>query len=508
MPAATSWLMKRIGNRLWMGNNLAWLDLRDNSYHPLDIPDSFKELRGYSIYDMQQAGEYLWMMGESGVYRMDAETHITDRYWSGGEGDKYLPCDDFRHLYQESDSSWWFATASGLLHLNPQNHNYRLYSTADGLPNNKCHAVIPDENGFLWVSSDNGIIQFEKSTGRLRVYSEKDGLGLNEFNRLSYYKDTEGTLYFGGINGGVSFHPRTFAKAFETSPKVHLVVTECSLSGKRSLSEKDLRAAYLTNGNIEIDPSYPSLRLRFALTDYTQPQKTVYRYKIDDAQEWQEMKDGELQLTGLSYGAHTLHVFARTMNGFTAPETQIRLIVLRPFYLKLWFLITILLLLAGGWGVYKKRYRPAIPSGHTAAQQTFVESETTPTQPALFPITTVAPERKVHMPKQDDSAFLERLEGLVLQHLEDVEFDAEALGKAVGLSTSQLHRRLTTLTGLSSGRYIYSVRLREAMRRIVQTKLTISEIAYQTGFSDPAYFTRLFTRTYQHPPSYFREPGS
>ena len=506
LPQSTAWMVQRIGDRLWVGNPLGWVDIRDNSYHLYEDYGSFPEARAHSIYDLQEAGGNLWSLNEAGLYKLNAQYQMVERYWSGGVGVHYLPCDDFRHLYQESDTSWWFATASGLLHLNPQTHHYRLYTTADGLPNNKCHAVIPDENGCLWVSSDNGIIQFEKSTGRLRVYYESDGLELNEFNRLSYYKDTEGRLYFGGINGGVSFHPDEFAKAFDSIPHVRLVVTECNLSGN-GLEKSDLRAAYARNGMIEVDPSYPFLQMRFALTDYDQSSKTVYRYKVDDAEAWQEMRDGELELAGLSYGAHTLHVEARTIHGFTAPELQIQLSILRPFYLKWWFLIIVLGALCGsGWTVYRKARRAIMP-GQTARQGAVVVGEASPLNAIAEPEKRVEAEGKVLLQKQEDVAFLERLENLVRLHMGNAEFDASALSKAIGISPSQLHRRITTLTGLSTGRYIYSVRLKEAMVQIVSTNMTISEIAYRTGFADPAYFTRLFTKMYQHPPSYFRENG-
>ena len=106
--------------------------------------------------------------------------------------------------------------------------------------------------------------------------------------------------------------------------------------------------------------------------------------------------------------------------------------------------------------------------------------------------------------KPEDKAFLERIQAIVLEHLDKTEFDVKMLSKMIGLSETQLHRRLTALTGLSTGRYIYSIRLQEAKQRIEQTNLTISEIAYQTGFSDPAYFTRLFTKMFKYPPSHFR----
>ncbi|HLP93853.1 MAG TPA: ATP-binding protein [Saprospiraceae bacterium] len=110
-----------------------------------------------------------------------------------------------------------------------------------------------------------------------------------------------------------------------------------------------------------------------------------------------------------------------------------------------------------------------------------------------------------------DMEFLNKVRDVIREHLDQPEFDGNELARKIGFSTSQLHRKLTALTGLPAGRYIYQIRLGIARDMLKRKDLSISEVAYQTGFSDPAYFTKLFTKTFGQSPRKYRseesEPG-
>lgn len=100
--------------------------------------------------------------------------------------------------------------------------------------------------------------------------------------------------------------------------------------------------------------------------------------------------------------------------------------------------------------------------------------------------------------------FLNKARIAILANLEKAEFDGAMLARILGFSNSQLHRKLTALTGLSAGRYIHQVRLESARELLRRKELSVSDVAYQTGFSDPAYFTRLFTKTFGQSPREYR----
>lgn len=71
------------------------------------------------------------------------------------------------------------------------------------------------------------------------------------------------------------------------------------------------------------------------------------------------------------------------------------------------------------------------------------------------------------------------------------------------MSRTQLHRNLTALTSLSTTGFTHSVRLHKA-QELLQTdgdELTVAEIAYQVGYSSPAYFSKIFSDHFGYPPT-------
>jgi AraC-like DNA-binding protein len=67
----------------------------------------------------------------------------------------------------------------------------------------------------------------------------------------------------------------------------------------------------------------------------------------------------------------------------------------------------------------------------------------------------------------------------------------------------QLYRKLKNLTSLAGNEFIRSIRLQQAKILLESAQLNISEVAYQVGFNDPAYFTRAFKKQYGRTPKSF-----
>lgn len=99
--------------------------------------------------------------------------------------------------------------------------------------------------------------------------------------------------------------------------------------------------------------------------------------------------------------------------------------------------------------------------------------------------------------------FLAKATQVVIEHVEDPEFDVEHLEQAMDMSKMQLYRKLKMLTSLAGNEFIRSIRLQQARLLLEKGQLNVSEIAYQVGFNDPAYFTRAFKKQYGFAPKTF-----
>ncbi|MCR9101837.1 MAG: ATP-binding protein [bacterium] len=114
-----------------------------------------------------------------------------------------------------------------------------------------------------------------------------------------------------------------------------------------------------------------------------------------------------------------------------------------------------------------------------------------------------APDKVTIDPKED--IFIQKLKHQIEAHLEETEFGIEQLANAMNLSRSQLYRKTKALTGQSIAVFVRTVRLHHGKKLLGETSLSVSEVAYRVGFSDPAYFTKTYAVLFGYPPG--RERG-
>jgi AraC-like DNA-binding protein len=107
-----------------------------------------------------------------------------------------------------------------------------------------------------------------------------------------------------------------------------------------------------------------------------------------------------------------------------------------------------------------------------------------------------------------EAKFIEALNELIETYINDAEFEVGALSKHLGMSKSQLNRKLKTIAGRSPNAYIRSYRLERARELMDHGGATIAEIAYDVGFSSPAYFSKCFRDAYGHAPSEIQSEDS
>lgn len=100
-----------------------------------------------------------------------------------------------------------------------------------------------------------------------------------------------------------------------------------------------------------------------------------------------------------------------------------------------------------------------------------------------------------------DQQFLERVIGIIEQYMGDETFSIEDLGREVGMSRSQLHRKIKALTDQSPSVFLRTLRLKRAHQLLRDQAGTASEISFMVGFSSPAYFSKCFKDQYGIVPS-------
>jgi signal transduction histidine kinase/ligand-binding sensor domain-containing protein/DNA-binding response OmpR family regulator len=102
-----------------------------------------------------------------------------------------------------------------------------------------------------------------------------------------------------------------------------------------------------------------------------------------------------------------------------------------------------------------------------------------------------------------DEKFIKKSIGIIEEHISDPDFSVTQFSQEIGISRSQLHRKIHALTGQSVSRFICLIRLQRAVQLLGNNAGSISEIAYDVGFNSPSYFIRCFKSHFRMSPSQY-----
>ncbi|MGW8315805.1 MAG: helix-turn-helix domain-containing protein [Bacteroidales bacterium] len=100
--------------------------------------------------------------------------------------------------------------------------------------------------------------------------------------------------------------------------------------------------------------------------------------------------------------------------------------------------------------------------------------------------------------------FLTKASGIILENLDNDQFEVSAMAREMGMSRSNLYRKTRHHAGVSPSEYIRKVKLGKAMDLLKESSASITEIAYECGFQSLTYFDTCFRKQYGLPPSKIR----
>lgn len=102
---------------------------------------------------------------------------------------------------------------------------------------------------------------------------------------------------------------------------------------------------------------------------------------------------------------------------------------------------------------------------------------------------------------KNDQEFLIQMIELIIEHINDKDLGINLLATKTNLSHDHIYKKIKSLTGETAVEFIRTIKLKEALKLLESQKYTIAEIAFQTGFSTPSYFTRSFKKQFGKAPS-------
>ena len=335
--------------RIWAAGlgGIYTYDVALDSFVIYDKIKDVEELEESTIRDIKsiEEGRTLLFASSIGIFQIDTQTGESKHYCSKNNS---FPYDNIIYIHKDKkDGTLWIGTnQGGLIHWNFETGKIERFTKKEGLSDNKIYAVYEDELGYLWLPSNNGLMRFDKKTKEVTTFKKEDGLVHDEFNFFSHFQDEDGTLYFGGIRGVTSFHPKDIRVTGER-PNLKLMNLEVlDEKGENLISGLE---EYNAAKQIELSPSKATFKLTASLLDYKNPSANQYFYKIEGLEnQWNLMEGNSIRMNGLPSGNYKISVKAKNSEGlWSANQLEIPIRMLKPFFLRWWFLALMALLLYG-----------------------------------------------------------------------------------------------------------------------------------------------------------------
>lgn len=343
-------ICRTTSGELWAGATYGLL-----RYNPTtDTFEQVPRLSGVFIYHIKEDKQgNLWLATYvDGLYKHNVRTGEWEHFMYDTANPHSLPSNKVLTIYEDSRNQLWFTTqGGGFCRFEPSDKTFVRYDSNIGLPSNVAYRMEEDEKGMFWITTNKGLLHFNPLTKDFKVYTTGNGLLSDQFNYQSSYKDKQGRVYFGSINGFISFEPTAFVSNDFLPP---VVITDFMLFNKKvsvGSEGSPLKQSITLTDYLELRSDQNSFSFRVAALSYQSPDMNTLMYKLDDYdEEWYVAGKGPITYSNLPYGTYTLLVKGANSDGVWNPEVRtLKIRILPPFYLSAWASVIYVLLVAGAF---------------------------------------------------------------------------------------------------------------------------------------------------------------
>lgn len=317
---------------------------RNEETNPNSLSNNF-------IFDLYlDSYKQLWVATNNGlnVYRPESDDFLV--YKHDPKSTNSLSSNKIFNIIQDSDSLYWIGTNNkGLNRFDRRKNSYKHYTTADGLANDVIYGILEDDNDHLWLSTNLGITRFNKKQERFTNYDIRDGLQSYEFNLGAVYKNKQGELFFGGVNGFNSFFPQ---QIIENRYVPQVIVTSFQVLGA------PFNKAIKDGDTIILPHSDNYFSFNFSSIDFSKPYKNRFAYMLENYDKSWIYCSAERRFAEYSKvppGRYKIRIKCSNSDGiWNDLGIVIYLVIVPPWYRTLWFYLAVgaLLLLISGFSAF------------------------------------------------------------------------------------------------------------------------------------------------------------
>lgn len=271
----------------------------------------------------------IWAVTSNGLFCYHPETDNLKHYTSNINIRQSLGSNTITSVYEDHKNRIWVTTTNGLSLYNEETDQFNRITAENGFPSNILYRILEDDEQNFWISTANGLVKFNPDTHAMQVFTYTNGLHETQFNFCSSYKAPDGTMYFGTINGMISFNPKDFKTDTYSPP---LYITTIQLPG-----EKILPGNTIDKLSLPYDKS--TFTLSYIALSYAAPDAIQYAYMLEGVdKDWNYMNQNkDVTFANLSPGKYTFKVRSTNSSGiWQNNEIQFPITIIPPFWATIW----------------------------------------------------------------------------------------------------------------------------------------------------------------------------
>jgi len=231
---------------------------------------------------------------------------------------------------------------NGLCRYNEKSDDFTRINL--NIPNNNICCILEYQN-TLWISTSNGLIKY-KNNKVCRIYTKHDGLHCSQFIPNSGIKTIDNKMYFGTIDGFISFYPYNITTNKKIPP---VYITNIKLFNKDlKIGSKILHENSSTINQLELKNKDKVFSIMYSALSYCYPDNNQYTYKlVGFDKKWNDVgSQNQATYTNLPSGTYTFRVKGSNNDGIWNDRgASLKIIVHPPFYFTFFFKTLYLLIL-------------------------------------------------------------------------------------------------------------------------------------------------------------------
>jgi signal transduction histidine kinase/ligand-binding sensor domain-containing protein len=328
---------------MWMGtgNGIFILNTQTKSTRIIQTGDSGPlHISNNLVYSLlEDRDEQIWIATSNGLNKFVPEEGRIYQYFRDPYSKNTLRDNFIISLCEDNNGNIWIGTSTGLNRFNKADSIFTQYTMDNGLPSNIIYDIMEDSNHDLWFTTGNGLARYNSATGIIRPYTSEEGVQGMEFNIKATYKGSDGELFFGGMDGFISFYPDSLQDN-EYIPPIKITSFEKENNGIRSkvgVYDDEIRLSYRDY----------SFTIEFSALDYSDPSKNQYAYQLEPlSDKWIDLGNRRfVHFTNLPAGRYFFRVKGTNNDGYWNEEgTGIAIIITPPWWKSRYALIAYVLM--------------------------------------------------------------------------------------------------------------------------------------------------------------------